>query len=245
MWGSSPNCDVKCRKKQWILYTIFSAQWWLTFVQLALGIGQRQRSAVFHQFEKTWRLVLGFHASGSSAERCQFPSVSGLDGRATCACETQSGKVWNVSVNYQAVKLCCSDTVTFCSLKETHLINKWFGNDWGSSMEWDIAIVVYSTLHVKDGDGVNTWQPRPLTLTSRLEVVIPKHYTFFTPLHHDNYPLKLFGAEVSRYYYKDAKNDSYDFEHLTEISWSKFYWVKSWERIHKDDNGITKHYMPH
>jgi hypothetical protein len=67
----------------------------ITFVEFALGVGERKGTAVFDQLEETWGFVLGDDASGAAAEGVQLPGLAGLYGGAPGAGEAHSGEVCN------------------------------------------------------------------------------------------------------------------------------------------------------
>lgn len=62
-------------------------------VQLALVVGQRQRSAVLDQLQQPWGRILAQHAGGAAAEGSQLPGLGGLNGRATGGGEAHAGEV--------------------------------------------------------------------------------------------------------------------------------------------------------
>lgn len=65
----------------------------LFLVQFALGIGERERTAIFDQFEETRRLVFGYDASRTAAEGSQIPALSWLEGGALGAGEAHPGEI--------------------------------------------------------------------------------------------------------------------------------------------------------
>lgn len=65
----------------------------LTFVQFALVVCQRQRTAVFNQFEKPSLLVFRKYAGGAATEGSQVPCLARLEGGALGAGETRAREV--------------------------------------------------------------------------------------------------------------------------------------------------------
>lgn len=69
------------------------------FRELALGIGFGQWAAVLYELEQVSSLLaLWLHARGASAERCEFPRLTGLYSGAASGCKAQSRKVCNTQV---------------------------------------------------------------------------------------------------------------------------------------------------
>lgn len=62
-------------------------------VQLALVVGQWQRSAVLDQLQQLWWGVLAQHAGGTAAEGSQFPGLTRLNGCAAGGGEAHVGEV--------------------------------------------------------------------------------------------------------------------------------------------------------
>lgn len=62
-------------------------------VQLALVIGQWQRSAVLDQFQQLWWRILAQDAGGAAAEGGQLPGLAGLNGCAAGGGEAHVGEV--------------------------------------------------------------------------------------------------------------------------------------------------------